>query len=362
MDRRQFIRMAGVAAAGLSLGIASYARKRTSKTVSLFDGKTLRGWKQVENNAASLSVSQISDPEAFVHEIGYGSDDLSVFLRGHLDGTVKAGLATYSSADAQAKPVLSALVKNFNQIIAGPPIYNRIRFAGGTRLRPETQKLLRSNPHGYRLAELNKLLIEDAYPAFIAKAAFSGWTVRDGAMASMGTGRGVIYTDRDFSRFRLMFTMRHVSGNPDHQACVLIFCTRPEGDDKPLDALGGIQFQVPNGGHWDYRPGMNNAGGLEFTTVTKTKFDVHKWSRVEILADAAKGTARMAVAQPLGSKAVEVLDFSNAAAGKAGPIAWQMHNAGLFDEYQDVTIEPDPLHDELVTVANAHDAPVRITS
>jgi hypothetical protein len=145
--------------------------------------------------------------------------------------------------------------------------------------------------------------------------------------------------------------MRHVSGNPDHQACVLIFCTRPLPDEKPLDALGGIQFQVPNGGHWDYRPGRNDAGGPEFTNLLKNKFDVHQWSRVEILADAAAGTARMAVAQPLGSKAVEVLDFKDPAAGKVGPIAWQMHNAGLFDEYKDVTIELEPENDGLITVA-----------
>ena len=147
-----------------------------------------------------------------------------------------------------------------------------------------------------------------------------------------------------------MFTMRHVSGNPDHQACVLIFCSRPQSVEKPLDALGGIQFQVPNGGHWDYRPGMNNSGGLEFITVTKTHFDVHDWSRVEILADAAKGVARMAVAQPLGSKAVEVLDFRDPTAGKVGPIAWQMHNAGLLDEYKDIVIELDPKDDDLNTV------------
>jgi hypothetical protein len=30
-----------------------------------------------------------------------------------------------------------------------------------------------------------------------------------------------------------------------------------------------------------------------------------------------------------------------------GPIAWQMHNAGLFDEYKDVMIELDPKDDEL---------------
>jgi hypothetical protein len=114
--------------------------------------------------------------------------------------------------------------------------------------------------------------------------------------------------------------------------------------------LAGIQFQVPNGGRWDYRPGMNNNGGLAFTPVTKTRFDVHAWSQVEILADASKGIARMAVAQPPGSKAVEALDFKDPSAGKIGPIAWQMHNAGLFDEYKDVTIEQDPKDDDLISV------------
>src|SRR5260370_8595871 len=80
-----------------------------------------------------------------------------------------------------------------------------------------------------------------------------------------------------------MFTMRHISGNPDHRACVLIFCSRPPPGEKPPDALGGIQFQVPNGGHWDYRPGMNNNGGQEFTSVEKTYFDLKAWNRVVTL-------------------------------------------------------------------------------
>ena len=175
------------------------------------------------------------------------------------------------------------------------------------------------------------------------------WTATNGVMASLGVARGVIYTVNDYSHYRLMFTMRHVSGNKDHQACVLIFCTRPADGGKPLDALGGIQFQVPNGGHWDYRKGHNNGGSGEFTSVPHPKFDPHQWSRVEILVDTTKGVARMAVAQPVGSKAVEVLDFNVPDAGKAGPIAWQMHNKGLFDEYKDVTIEADPKEDELIT-------------
>ena len=57
----------------------------------------------------------------------------------------------------------------------------------------------------------------------------------------------------------------------------------------------------------------------------------------------------MAVAQPPGSKAVEVLDFKDASAAKKGPIAWQMHNKGLFDEYKDVRIEENPRQNRLIT-------------
>jgi Domain of Unknown Function (DUF1080) len=305
--RRRLIQLAGLAALA-----------RAESSTSLFDGRTLNGWLQIENNAISLSASNIIDPAAFASKLAGGGDDISVFLRSKL-------------RDPNAP--LPALVKEINQLIAGPRFLPRA---------------LDDTLQGYELARAHKKFLENAYPKELAKSDATGWIPKDGAMASTGSGRGVIYTAKDYGRFRLTFTMRHVSGNPDHQACVLIFCTRPEGGALPLDALGGIQFQVPNGGHWDYRPGMNNNGGAKFTSVTKTSFDAHQWSGVEIVADASRGTARMAVSQPPGGPAVEVLDFKDPSAGKAGPIAWQMHNAGLFDEYKDVTIEADPKSDELI--------------
>jgi hypothetical protein len=350
VSRRQFIEMAATAAAGCATRRMSYSKTQRAKFIRLFDGRTLKGWLQTENSATSLSSNQIGDQAGIINKLANGTDSVSVFVRGQLDAPVKASLAAFSASDPNAKAAVSELVKDLNQIISGPSIYERARFSKGIVLRPETRTLLKENPHGQQLARLNKLLLEDAYAKEITPSALVGWTVRDGAMASLGTGRGVIYTKQDFSRFRLIFTMRHVSGKPDHQACVLIFCTRPQGNEKPLDALGGIQFQVPNGGHWDYRPGKNTDGGAVFTTATQGHFDVHEWSRVEILADAAGGTARMAVAQPLGSKAIEVLDFKDPTAGKAGPIAWQMHNAGLGDEYKDVTIELDPSDSDLLTI------------
>jgi hypothetical protein len=60
--------------------------------------------------------------------------------------------------------------------------------------------------------------------------------------------------------------------------------------------------------------------------------------------------ARWPAQEPPGSKAVEVLNFKDATVGKVGPIAWQMHNAGLLDEYKDVTIEMNAKGDNLITV------------
>lgn len=333
----------GVVAAGGATRVARAA------AAPIFDGKTLDGWIQIENNATTLSVAGIADVAAFAAKLSKPADAVSQYLHGRLPEGLRAELAAYNASSPSARTTVSALTRELNQAIAGASLYDRERLRG-VALRAETEQLLRENPQGYRLARLNKLLLEDAYAAELAKSVTTGWVVKDGAMASTGAGRGVIYTAKDYSRFRLMFTMRHVSGNPDHQACVLIFCTRPAAGERPLDALGGIQFQPPNGGHWDYRPGMNNAGNDEFTRTTQTRVDAKQWSRVEIVADSAKGTARMAVAQPVGSKAIETLRFANPTAGKSGPVAWQMHNPGLFDEFKDVTIDDSPTDDELITL------------
>jgi hypothetical protein len=182
------------------------------------------------------------------------------------------------------------------------------------------------------------------------QAPADSWTVRDGVLASRGVGRGVLYTVNQYSRYRVIFDVRHASGKPDHTPCVLFFGIAPAADEKPLDALAAVQIQVPTGSTWDYRKGHNNAGKDEFKSFKHPHFDLKQWSRVELLIDATKGTARMAVAQPVDSDAVEVVDFNVPDAGKAGPFALQMHNKGLFDEYANIAIEVNPSKDDLITV------------
>jgi hypothetical protein len=176
------------------------------------------------------------------------------------------------------------------------------------------------------------------------------WTVKDGIIASRGVGRGVMYTVNQYGNYRIIFDIRHVSGNPDHHACVLFFGSAPAPGEKTPDALNAVQIQVPIGYTWDYRPGHHNDGKGEFTPFPHPKYDVAQWSRVELLINAAKGTARMAVSQPVGSDAVEVVDFSVADAGKIAPFGLQMHNKGLFDEYANIAIEVNPATDELITL------------
>jgi hypothetical protein len=361
----------GFLAAITAISFCKVEKSQAVAVTSLFDGKTLNGWIDQENSASQFDGGDIKNVSGFAKKLVAKSDPVSAFVNEKLGETNVALLADYLASPSnsvvapavemstnstakkpQAPPTKekvasSMLAKNLNKIISSGTIYDRARFQN-VPLRPETKELLGKNPQGYNLERLNKLLLEDAYLAELAPGS-SGWIVKDGAIASTGAGRGTLYTTGDYGHYRLLLTMRHVSGKPDHPAAVLFFCTRPKDGDKPLDALGAIQFMIPTTYHWDYRPGHNGWGGAEFTTLVKTNFNAHEWSRVEILVDAAKGTARLAVAQPPGAKAVELTDYNLSEAGKTGPIALQMHNGGLFDEYKDITIEVDPKVDDLIT-------------
>jgi len=327
--------------------------EKLARMKPIFDGRTLDGWVQAPVAPFKLANEDVKDFSALTKKLAAKSGALAAFLNEQLDEAGKAALAPQAAGTPEAKQASSAVLRNLNRVIASDAsIYSEARFKGVT-IRAETDALRRKNPQGLALTRLNRLLLEDAFPAELVRAPATSWVVKDGAMASTGACRGSIFTKDDYSHYRLVFQVRQLSGN--HVPGVLIFCTRPatHGDlaeaQAGVDALGGIQFQVPDGGHWDYRPGMNKAGDY-FTRPVRIRFDLQRWAQVEILVNAKTGIARMAVAQPLGSRAIEVLRFNDPLAGKPGPIAWQMHNSGLFDEYKDVRIEIDPKEDRLITL------------
>ncbi len=266
--------------------------KKIAAMTPVFDGKTLDGWIQSPINY-NLSGSDLLNAASLAKELSEKADPVSTFLCGQLDDAAKGSLDSIASGN-ESKTAMSALVKSLNKVIAGPSIFDDKRFAN-VQLRSETQALCKTTSAGLQVSQINRMLLEDAYPSELLRSQKTSWVAKDGAMASTGAGRGVVSTAKDYTNYRIIFDIRHVSGKPDHQPCVLLFCTHPAPGEKGLDALGGIQFQVPNGGHWDYRPGFNK-GGSGFTNSVKTKYDNHEWSQVEILVNAKNGTARMAVA------------------------------------------------------------------
>src|SRR5579872_3836051 len=124
LSRRTFVQLASITAVGLVAGVQK-TYGESPKTVALFDGNTLDGWMQIENSATALSGGGITDPAVFAGKLASGADAISVFLRGQLQDSVKADLAAYSAASANAKAVISALVKNLNQVLSGPSIYDK---------------------------------------------------------------------------------------------------------------------------------------------------------------------------------------------------------------------------------------------
>ena len=164
------------------------------------------------------------------------------------------------------------------------------------------------------------------------------WSAKDGVIHGNGTSRGWLYYNKaQAGTFRWIFTVRQVKGN--HAPTVLIW-----GTTSPLkDALSAIQFQPPNGGRWDYRPGHNNGGGKLFKQLPHDKMDIHNWSQCELIGNKTTGVAKMACCPLKGTaatcKATEVLDFTDKTAGRDGPLALQVHNSGIQDEYRNLYVE-----------------------
>jgi hypothetical protein len=175
-----------------------------------------------------------------------------------------------------------------------------------------------------------------------------GWTstpagmfnVMNGALVASGKGRGAFATNEKYTHYRILFSLKP-GGTGGHAPTVLVFCNYPG-----KDALGGIQFQPPNGGHWDYRPGKNNAGGALFMKIGASGPANMGWYDCEIVANAKTGDAKMAC----GGK--DVLHFKDPTAGMgmAAPFAFQTHNAGISDSYKDISVEDNITDDNYTTV------------
>jgi hypothetical protein len=169
----------------------------------------------------------------------------------------------------------------------------------------------------------------------------NSWSVVGGAMHSLGTARGYMYTlNRTYGSFRLIFTSRLISDPANHNPCVLFW-----GNAVGTDALDALQVQPPKGYMWDYRPTSptaNESPSRFETTYPHPNLSATEWSQCEMLANQSTGEMQFACCQSTGTtpcKATEIVKFEQAGAGVPGPIALQVHNARMIEEFKDMYIE-----------------------
>jgi signal peptidase I len=114
----------------------------------------------------SLTAGELIDLPGLANKLRQQSDPVSAYLWSRLSEPTRQALAG-RTAGVTAQALADALVADLNRVIAGEPIFERQRFAG-IAFSKDTESRLARNPTGLGRARLNRLLLQDAYPAEIA--------------------------------------------------------------------------------------------------------------------------------------------------------------------------------------------------
>ncbi|MBH8578161.1 hypothetical protein I8752_35495 [Nostocaceae cyanobacterium CENA369] len=112
-----------------------------------------------------LDVGDIQEPVVFISQ--QDASALSQFLRSQLSGDTRRLLDAYIIPPAEPA-LITALLRELNQLLLGKSLYDKQRFAAIT-LSAETQRLIQQNLYGKELIRCNRLLLEEAFPSQIRK-------------------------------------------------------------------------------------------------------------------------------------------------------------------------------------------------
>ena len=94
-------------------------------------------------------------------------------MNGQLDTNAQASLAAWRLSPTNNEALTNLLVENLNSIVSGTFIYEEKRFHG-VQLEPETESRLK-HPPAHDFSRLNRLLLDDAYPAELKKIRRHDW-------------------------------------------------------------------------------------------------------------------------------------------------------------------------------------------
>jgi phospho-N-acetylmuramoyl-pentapeptide-transferase len=123
-----------------------------------------------------LRVGELRDPTALTIKIREGRDPLSDHLRAQLRPETLKMLESYDPTARMSDTDQRRLIDELNGLLTGPSLYEPKRFEQ-VKLSDEAKKFIELNPQGDNLIRLNRVLLEEAYPAEIVKSTKYSWNV-----------------------------------------------------------------------------------------------------------------------------------------------------------------------------------------
>jgi dipeptide/tripeptide permease len=120
----------------------------------------------------TFSESHLKDLPQFIAKLAQPGNALSTYLASNLSADTLEVLQQTENLAAAPASVKAALLDDLNAVLARGALYEPLHFQGVT-LRGGTQQLLARQPTGEDLVWLNRLLLEDAYPAELGRVSMS---------------------------------------------------------------------------------------------------------------------------------------------------------------------------------------------
>ena len=127
----------------------------------------------------ALTAADIQDPAALAGKLKSGSDGVSKFIWSQLSPNTQQ-VVTDFAAGQPAGPVKQALADDINTLMASQQLYDPKRFAGIT-VPPNVIKLITPDLRDAQRLQVNRILLQDAYPAAIARRSSLGYVVNSNA-------------------------------------------------------------------------------------------------------------------------------------------------------------------------------------
>jgi molecular chaperone DnaK (HSP70) len=112
---------------------------------------------------STFAADDVRDLPGFAKKLKDGNRHIDIWLSAELSPKTKEGLNCHSPQPEQFDDFHTTFVQDLNRIIKVAPIFEEQRFTG-IFLRPQTKSLLSKTLQEGELEQLNRLLLEDAYP------------------------------------------------------------------------------------------------------------------------------------------------------------------------------------------------------